>query len=112
MSESSRDRHGYVPCDRCGLDCGMDAVIPNDKWALIAPDGGILCVWCIDELLAERGLKGVPVKLFFVGKASSSELCCDPTHLANVMVAQENVRRQRNGKNQLAYPETTGGKEG
>lgn len=75
-----RNRHGYIACMRCGLDCGMDAIIPDDAWALIAPDesgGGMFCLWCMDELLAEKGMRNIPVALYFPGKALLSLLYDD-----------------------------------
>ena len=73
-----RNRHGYIACHRCGLDCGMDAIVATEIWALIAPDpetlGGMLCLWCMDEALAELGMEHVPVALYFPGRALLSLL--------------------------------------
>lgn len=69
-----RNRYGYIPCMKCGIDCGMDAILPNDVWAQIAPlpdwpEAGMLCLWCMDEALVEKGVTGpIPVKVYFVGK--------------------------------------------
>jgi hypothetical protein len=73
-----RNRNGYIPCQRCGIDCGMDAIIPNELWDAIAPEpewpeAGMFCLWCMDELLAEKGLSG-RVKIYFPGKALLSEM--------------------------------------
>ena len=71
-----RNRHGYIPCERCGLDCGMDAMLDDALWAQISPnpeipEAGMLCLWCMDELLTERRLSG-EVRLYFRGKALTS----------------------------------------
>lgn len=74
-SDDPRTRHGYIACQRCGRGCGMDAVIPDDLWREISPSGdgaGMLCLWCIDERLRERGYEGVPVRLYFSGAGCES----------------------------------------
>ena len=70
-----RNRHGHIPCERCGIDSGLDAILDDEVWALIAPvpecpEAGVLCLWCMDELLAEKGVKA-RATLFFRGKALS-----------------------------------------
>lgn len=57
-------------CFDCGLDYGgpawIEAVIPDDVWAKIAPrEGkyGLLCITCIARRLARLGLEKVPVRL-------------------------------------------------
>lgn len=73
-----RNRHGYIPCQRCGIDCGMDAVIADDVWDTIAPipewpEAGMFCLWCMDELLVEAGVAGpIEVKVYFAGKVLQS----------------------------------------
>lgn len=75
----SRDRYGYIPCERCGHDAGMDAVVPFEVWRQITPhpeypDSGFLCVWCMDEVCAERGVRGpVDVCLYFTGEVLRSQ---------------------------------------
>ena len=60
-----------VPCRRCGRRDGLDAVVSNDDWAIISErtdGGGFLCLWCMDELAAERGMQNIPVRLYFAGR--------------------------------------------
>ena len=68
-----RNRYGYIPCQRCGIDCGMDCILPNDVWAQICPEpewpeAGAYCLWCIDELLDAKGIQDVEGKVYFSGK--------------------------------------------
>ena len=61
-----------APCHRCGRRDGLDAVVSDEVWAAISgrtDGGGILCLWCMDELAAERGLEDVSVRLYFAGRA-------------------------------------------
>lgn len=75
-----RNRHGYIPCQRCGIDCGMDAILPDDVWALICPEpdwpeAGMLCLWCMDELLVHKGWYApVEARLYFAGKVLHSAM--------------------------------------
>lgn len=88
--DDSRERHGYLPCARCGKRCGQDAVVADDVWARIAPkpgDGGMLCVWCIDELCAELGLSDIPVRIYFIGKALYGDWSVTPEREADTVRA-------------------------
>ena len=60
------------PCFRCGRRDGLDAAVDDDTWARISgrtDGGGLLCLWCMDELAAERGLENIPARLYFAGRA-------------------------------------------
>lgn len=86
---ASEARHKPInaySCQRCGRADGLDAVVPNDVWRVITegewanPDPAtrrgeiingrwnLLCLWCIDELCAEHGIK-CSASLHFCGKA-------------------------------------------
>ncbi len=59
------------PCSRCGRRDGLDAAVDDSMWARISgrtDGGGLLCLWCMDELAAEKGLQHVPVRLYFAGR--------------------------------------------
>ena len=63
---------GAYPCQRCGRRDGLDAAVTDEQWAVISgrtDGGGLLCLWCMDELTMERGLEHVPVRLYFAGRA-------------------------------------------
>jgi len=68
---SGRDSY---PCQRCGVVYGMDASLPNSEWQAVT-DGKweILCLWCIDALAVEQGVK-YTAYLYFVGLAGQSAL--------------------------------------
>lgn len=71
------ERDSY-PCERCGVVYGLDASIPNSKWAAISTkeDGteyGALCLWCMDAIAYERGVE-FEAHLYFVGIAGRSSL--------------------------------------
>lgn len=43
----------------------------DEVWALVSgrvDGGGILCLWCMDEIAAELGLASIPVRLYFIGE--------------------------------------------
>lgn len=61
-----------IPQDGSCYDCRLsyssdgwiEAVVPNDVWAIIAPTdhgGGVLCINCISRRCTEAGLWNVPV---------------------------------------------------
>lgn len=55
-----------VHCADCLFEYGapgwMDALISDDTWGQITPDGAqILCIACINRRCAEHGLSDVPV---------------------------------------------------
>lgn len=60
-------------CQRCGRRDGLDAVVEDWAWAQITPsdhpNGGLLCLWCMDDLLFTKGFRNFPVRLYFVGRA-------------------------------------------
>lgn len=58
-------------CERCGRRDALDAVVPDERWEKISgrsDGGGLLCLWCMDEL-ADRRDAGGEVRLHFCGKA-------------------------------------------
>ena len=58
-------------CQRCGRRDGLDAVVSDDMWEKISgrgDGGGILCLWCMDELADKRGTGG-EITLHFSGRA-------------------------------------------
>lgn len=71
---------GTYACQRCGRQDGLDAVVSNTVWSELVDgtlhqsgevtDGRwtILCLWCMDELAAEKGIMA-EVRLHFVGRA-------------------------------------------
>lgn len=47
-----------VSCSDCGIpysQMGVDLVLPNQVWAFLVPDDGILCANCICLRLSKRG---------------------------------------------------------
>lgn len=59
-------------CHRCGMRDGLDAVVSDKVWATVSgrnDGGGLLCLWCMDEIAAEKGLGPLRVELFFAGRA-------------------------------------------
>lgn len=55
-------------CHRCGIKTGLDAVVDDETWALISgrsDGGGILCLWCMDEIAAEKGIQNMGARLYF-----------------------------------------------
>ena len=68
LTKASRTRADYnLRCDECGSPHWLDTSIPSDIWNRIAPDGGTLCVLCIDERLTQHGLKA-EAEFYYVGK--------------------------------------------
>lgn len=69
MKRYTDDERPNACCYDCGLEYGgnawMDALVPNDVWAIINPTfhegAGILCVSCINRRCVEAGLSNVPV---------------------------------------------------
>ncbi len=65
------NRTDSYPCRRCGFRSGLDAMVSDDVWAMI---GGKtfdkLCLWCIDDLCNEAGIKSETVVLYFGGGKS------------------------------------------
>lgn len=60
-------------CQRCGRKDGLDAAVTDELWEQLTgrtDGGGLLCLWCMDALAAERGLTGY-VMLAFAGRALS-----------------------------------------
>lgn len=59
-----------IGCYDCGLPYGSDgwieAIIPDDIWKQISPDGtgrGLLCINCIARLCAEQGFEDVDTQI-------------------------------------------------
>lgn len=85
-------------CQRCGRRDGLDAVCPNEQWAKIidgtvSPGGevedgkwNLLCLWCIDELAAAKGM-AFSVSLHFCGKAvhGTSQSDADADHVRRLV---------------------------
>lgn len=69
--EQRLNRTDSYPCRRCGFRSGLDAMVSDDVWAMI---GGKtfdkLCLWCIDDLCNEVGIKNEAVVLYFGGGKS------------------------------------------
>lgn len=62
---------GWI-CNRCGHDQGITVVLPNEDWAKMCPfpDGvGVLCLWCMDRIAAEKGLGPIEGTAHFEGAA-------------------------------------------
>ena len=66
-------------CQRCGRADGLDAAVSDEDWERIS--GGqvaILCLWCMDQLAAEKGIGklpdvGISAVLHFAGRAIYAE---------------------------------------
>lgn len=61
-------------CDRCGAKYDMDAYLTDEEWRAISghDDGsGYLCVWCIDDLAVEKGVR-YRALLYFTGYAGDA----------------------------------------
>lgn len=59
------------PCQQCGRRDGLDAVLTDELWEQLTgrkDGGGLLCLWCMDEIAAEKGIVGY-VMLHFAGRA-------------------------------------------
>lgn len=59
------------PCQQCGRRDGLDAAVTDEFWELLTgrdDGGGLLCLWCMDKLAAEKGIVGY-VMLHFAGQA-------------------------------------------
>jgi hypothetical protein len=63
-------------CDDCGRHHQLDAVIPSEIWNKIAPDGGLLCIDCIDARAVNHGLT-FEARFYWTGQAGSSYLPLD-----------------------------------
>lgn len=54
-------------CFSCGIDYEdpgfVEAVVSDEVWKIIAPNGGLLCIRCIAQRCADHGLSYVPVDL-------------------------------------------------
>ena len=58
-------------CQQCGRRDGLDAAVTDALWEQISgrtDGGGLLCLWCMDALAAEKGIIGA-VMLNFSGRA-------------------------------------------
>lgn len=63
-------------CDRCGRRDGLDVMLPDTLWAIVSDrhDGtryGRLCLWCVDRIASERGIK-YGATLYFAGLAGEA----------------------------------------
>lgn len=63
-------------CQDCGQPTPLNAILPDPAWKRIRPNpndppggGGILCLHCIDDRLAEHGITS-EVKLYWKGEAA------------------------------------------
>lgn len=75
LSEVERLTRQPVPtsyaCHNCGRRDGLDAGVTDELWEKLTgrtDGGGLLCLWCMDALAAEKGLTGF-VMLHFAGRA-------------------------------------------
>lgn len=74
LQRANATRPDYdLNCDRCGRAHILDTSIPSKIWNEIAPDGGVLCTTCIDDLMMAHGLV-CEAEFYFVGKALTSKL--------------------------------------
>lgn len=62
----------HLVCEECGDPHLFDVSIPSEMWNKIAKPYEILCLWCIDNRLAEAGLS-CEGSFYFVGKALVSK---------------------------------------
>lgn len=74
LRRERRTREDYdLRCGRCNAPHWFDTSIPSEIWNQIARPEDLLCLLCIDELLAEKGLT-TEAEFYFVGKALKSKL--------------------------------------
>ena len=62
------------PCERCGEDNWLCAMLPDDEWRQVSgyEDGrGFLCLRCIDQLAFEKGVR-YTAEIHFHGRAGGS----------------------------------------
>lgn len=56
-----------LTCADCSLGYGSpgwcDAVVPNEIWAQIAPEGGVICFTCMTRRTVSAGLENVPIMI-------------------------------------------------
>ena len=57
-----------IRCDQCGHRIGVEAILPNEAWEAIASGAYALCIPCIDDRLADRGITA-SAALAFRGRA-------------------------------------------
>ncbi len=70
-----RTRPDYdLRCQNCGAPHWFDCSIPSHVWNRIADPGAVLCLLCIDDLLAAAGIECDRAEFYFVGKALRSRL--------------------------------------
>jgi hypothetical protein len=86
-------------CYRCGRRDGLDAFVPDEVWAQISPtdnEGGILCLWCIDQLCAEKGI-ACSASLHFAGRAitGTSQSDADSEHIRRACEERDAIELQR-----------------
>lgn len=55
-------------CGRCGRRDGLDVSLKPADWAALESPHEILCLWCIDDLAAEKGLRIVG-RVYYGGRA-------------------------------------------
>lgn len=74
LETAARTRPDYdLRCDECGAPHWLDTSIDLDIWDTIAPNGGVLCLLCIDAKVASAGLK-CEAEFYFTGRAVVSKL--------------------------------------
>lgn len=69
-----RPNSEYFACERCGAKYDMDAFLTDAEWKAISghEDGsGFLCIWCIDDLAVEKGVR-YHALLYFAGCAGAA----------------------------------------
>jgi len=72
-------------CERCGRRDGLDCVLPGADWALICGGWRILCLWCIDALCEEKGIR-TTASIHFAGRSiiGTSQSAADSEHISRV----------------------------
>lgn len=72
LEQAKRPIASYA-CERCGRADGLDAAVTGEVWEQLSgrtDSGGLLCLWCMDALAAEKGIIDA-VMLHFAGRALS-----------------------------------------
>ena len=88
--------HGI--CYDCGLEYSsnswVEAVVPDDYWNIIKPDGcangcGLLCITCMARKFSELGFSDVPVWL--CGMEPFRTMTGDPGDGNNIKILRESL---------------------
>lgn len=97
LRRATRTNPDYdLHCGRCGAPHNFDTSIPSGVWNKIAPEGGLLCTLCIDELLTEHGMKVDCAEFYYVGRSLSSRLYAESTReVQNLRDENDQLRNER-----------------